>query len=43
MITTTATDIQNNFGKYLKAVQEGNERKRSRQINFKRHRYFFLD
>ena len=25
MITTTATDIQNNFGKYLKAVQEGNE------------------
>ena len=21
MITTTATDIQNNFGKYLKAVQ----------------------
>ena len=25
MITTTATYIQNNFGKYLKAVQEGNE------------------
>ena len=25
MITTTATDIQNNFGKYLKAVQEGKE------------------
>ena len=25
MITTTATDIKNNFGKYLKAVQEGNE------------------
>ena len=51
MITTTATDIQNNFGKYLKAVQEGNEiiilylclLKRSRQIDFKRHRYFFFN
>ena len=26
MITTTATDIQNNFGKYLKAVQEDGTR-----------------
>lgn len=25
MITVTATDIQNNFGKYLQAVQMGNE------------------
>lgn len=25
MITATATDFQNNFGKYLKAVQNGNE------------------
>lgn len=25
MITVTATDIQNNFGKYLQAVQNGNE------------------
>ena len=25
MITVTATDIQNNFGKYLEAVQKGNE------------------
>ena len=25
MITATATDIQNNFGKYLQAVQNGNE------------------
>lgn len=49
MITTTATDIQNNFGKYLKAVQEGNEiiilkkGKEVAKLNFKRHRYFFLD
>ena len=44
MITTTATDIQNNFGKYLKAVQEGNEiiiLKKGKEV--KRHRYFFLD
>ena len=25
MLTVTATDIQNNFGKYLQAVQDGNE------------------
>lgn len=25
MLTATATDIQNNFGKYLQAVQFGNE------------------
>ena len=25
MIAVTATDIQNNFGKYLKAVQDGDE------------------
>ena len=25
MITATATDIQNNFGHYLQAVQQGNE------------------
>ncbi|MDO4379987.1 MAG: type II toxin-antitoxin system prevent-host-death family antitoxin [Clostridia bacterium] len=25
MLTVTATDIQNNFGKYLQAVQLGNE------------------
>ena len=25
MITVTATDMQNNFGKYLQAVQTGNE------------------
>lgn len=25
MITVSATDIQNNFGKYLQAVQTGNE------------------
>lgn len=25
MITATATDFQNNFGKYLKDVQNGNE------------------
>ena len=25
MITATATDLQNNFGKYLKAAQNGNE------------------
>ena len=25
MITVTATDIQNNFGKYLQAAQKGNE------------------
>ena len=25
MVTVTATDIQNNFGYYLKQVQEGNE------------------
>lgn len=25
MITATATDFQNNFGKYLKAAQNGNE------------------
>ena len=25
MTTVTATDIQNNFGKYLQAVQNGNE------------------
>lgn len=25
MITVTATEIQNNFGKYLQAVQDGNE------------------
>lgn len=25
MMTVTATDIQNNFGKYLKAVQDGDE------------------
>ena len=25
MITATATDMQNNFGHYLQAVQEGNE------------------
>lgn len=25
MITVTATDMQNNFGKYLQAVQNGNE------------------
>ena len=25
MITVTVTEIQNNFGKYLKAVQNGNE------------------
>lgn len=25
MLTATATDVQNNFGKYLQAVQMGNE------------------
>ena len=25
MLTATATEIQNNFGKYLQAVQSGNE------------------
>ncbi len=25
MTTVTATELQNNFGKYLQAVQEGNE------------------
>lgn len=25
MLTVTATDIQNNFGKYLEAAQNGNE------------------
>ena len=25
MLTVTATDIQNNFGKYLQAAQDGNE------------------
>lgn len=25
MLTVTATDMQNNFGKYLEAVQNGNE------------------
>ena len=25
MMTATATDVQNNFGRYLQAVQEGNE------------------
>ncbi|MCF0116660.1 MAG: type II toxin-antitoxin system prevent-host-death family antitoxin [Bacilli bacterium] len=25
MITITATEMQNNFGKYLQAVQDGNE------------------
>ena len=25
MITVSATDVQNNFGHYLQAVQEGNE------------------
>lgn len=25
MVTATATDIQNNFGKYLQMVQEGDE------------------
>lgn len=25
MITATATEVQNNFGKYLQAVQSGNE------------------
>ena len=25
MITATATDIQNNFGRYLQAVQQGDE------------------
>lgn len=25
MTTVTATEIQNNFGKYLQSVQEGNE------------------